>query len=78
MAQPGPKPKSGRTAFDKGDQEALAAYREMAQDEEREAEAHAWDEATVGDLAEDDDLEPESDFSEAVRGKYCERCQQRT
>jgi hypothetical protein len=29
------------------------AYREMAADEAREGEAHAWAEATLGDLAEE-------------------------
>ena len=34
------------------DHEGLeAAYREMAQDEEREAEALEWAEATIGDVA---------------------------
>lgn len=32
-------------------QELEAAYKEMAQDEEREAKALAWAEATIGDLA---------------------------
>jgi predicted CopG family antitoxin len=30
-----------------------AAYREMARDERREAEALAWSEATVGDVADE-------------------------
>jgi hypothetical protein len=30
-----------------------AAYREMAQDEIREAEAYEWAEATIGDVADD-------------------------
>ena len=29
-----------------------AEYREMAADEEREAEAHEWAEATIGDIAD--------------------------
>ena len=33
------------------DQNFAAAYREMAQDEEREAEALEWAEATVGDIS---------------------------
>ena len=32
------------------DQELEAAYKQMAQDEEREAEALEWAEATVGDV----------------------------
>lgn len=32
-------------------EDLLAAYRDMAAEEEREAEAHAWTEATVGDVA---------------------------
>lgn len=31
----------------------MAAYRDMAGEEEREAEAHAWAEGTVGDLADE-------------------------
>jgi hypothetical protein len=31
----------------------VAAYREMAADEEREAEAHEWAEATVSDVADE-------------------------
>lgn len=34
-------------------QDLLAAYREMAADEVREAEAHEWAEATAGDVADD-------------------------
>ena len=34
------------------DHELEAAYRQMAQDEEREAEALAWAEATIGDIDE--------------------------
>jgi predicted CopG family antitoxin len=34
-------------------EDLLAAYREMAADEEREAEAHAWSEATLVDVADD-------------------------
>jgi len=34
-------------------QELEAAYREMAQDEEREAEALEWAEATVGDVSDE-------------------------
>jgi hypothetical protein len=30
-----------------------AEYREMAADEEREAEAHEWAEATIADVADD-------------------------
>ena len=33
------------------DEELEAAYAQMAQDEEREAEAHNWAEALVGDVA---------------------------
>jgi len=33
------------------DQELEAAYRQMAQDEEREAEALEWAEATIGDVS---------------------------
>ena len=33
------------------DQDLHAAYREMAQDEERESEAHQWAEATIGDVS---------------------------
>jgi len=33
--------------------ELEAAYREMAQDEEREAEALEWAEATVGDVSDE-------------------------
>jgi predicted CopG family antitoxin len=32
-------------------QDLMAAYRDMAGDEEREAEAHEWAEATVSDVA---------------------------
>lgn len=32
-----------------GEEDLLAAYRDMAEEEEREAEAHAWAEAMVGD-----------------------------
>lgn len=35
------------------DEELEAAYREMARDEEREAEASEWAEATIGDVADD-------------------------
>jgi predicted CopG family antitoxin len=36
------------------DSEALeAAYKEMAQDKEREAEAREWAEGTVGDVADE-------------------------
>lgn len=31
----------------------MAAYREMAEDEEREAAAHEWAEAMVGDVADE-------------------------
>jgi predicted CopG family antitoxin len=31
----------------------MAAYREMAEDEEREGAAHEWAEATVGDVADE-------------------------
>lgn len=31
----------------------MAAYREMAEDEAREAAAHEWAEATVGDVADE-------------------------
>lgn len=31
----------------------LAAYRDMAGEEERESEAHAWAEAMVGDVADE-------------------------
>jgi predicted CopG family antitoxin len=34
-------------------QELEAAYQQMAQDEEREAEALAWAEATLGDVSDD-------------------------
>jgi hypothetical protein len=34
-------------------QELEAAYKEMAQDEEREAEALKWAEATVGDVSDE-------------------------
>ena len=34
-------------------QELEAAYREMAQEEDREAEALEWAEATVGDVADE-------------------------
>ena len=34
-------------------QELEAAYRQMAQDEEREAEALEWAEATVGDVSDE-------------------------
>jgi len=34
-------------------QELEAAYKEMAQDEEREAEALEWAEATVGDVGDE-------------------------
>ena len=34
-------------------QDLLSAYREMAADEVREAEAQEWAEATVGDVADD-------------------------
>ena len=34
-------------------QDLEAAYREMAQDEEREAEALEWAEATVGDVSDE-------------------------
>jgi len=33
------------------DQELAAAYKQMAQDEEREAEALEWAEATIGEVA---------------------------
>lgn len=33
------------------DKELEAAYEQMAQDEEREAEALAWAEATIGDVS---------------------------
>ena len=33
------------------DEELEAAYKQMAQDEEREAEALAWAEATIGDVS---------------------------
>lgn len=101
-----------------GKKPELAPYSDMAREEEREAETHAWAETTVGDImdetsrerggemvplgariaarfaglgfmrdvpelrgdegAEDDDLEPEYDFSGAVRGKYYQRNQQGT
>lgn len=35
------------------DQDLEVAYQRMAQDEEREAEALAWTEATVGDVADE-------------------------
>ena len=35
------------------DTELEAAYREMAQDEQREAEALEWAEATVGDVSDE-------------------------
>jgi predicted CopG family antitoxin len=34
-------------------EDLLAAYRDMAGEEEREAEAHMWAEATVGDVADE-------------------------
>jgi len=34
-------------------QELEAAYRQMAQDEEREAEALEWAEATIGDVSDE-------------------------
>lgn len=34
-------------------EDLLAAYRDMAAEEEREAEAHAWAEATAGDVADE-------------------------
>lgn len=34
-------------------EDLLAAYRDMAREEEREADAHAWAEATVGDVADE-------------------------
>lgn len=34
-------------------EDLLAAYRDMAREEEREAEAHEWAEATVGDVADE-------------------------
>jgi predicted CopG family antitoxin len=34
-------------------QELEAAYKQMAQDEEREAEALVWAEATVGDVSDE-------------------------
>ena len=34
-------------------EDLLAAYRDMAGEEEREAEAHTWAEATVGDVADE-------------------------
>jgi predicted CopG family antitoxin len=34
-------------------EDLLAAYRDMAREEEREAEALAWAEATVGDVADE-------------------------
>jgi hypothetical protein len=34
-------------------QDLAAAYREMAADEDREAEAHEWAEATLGDVADE-------------------------
>ncbi|RLC90308.1 MAG: addiction module antitoxin [Chloroflexi bacterium] len=34
-------------------QELEAAYRQMAQDEEREAEALEWAEATIGDISDE-------------------------
>ena len=34
-------------------QDLEAAYKEMAQDEEREAEALEWAEATVGDVSDE-------------------------
>jgi predicted CopG family antitoxin len=34
-------------------QDIEAAYREMASDEEREREAHAWTEGVIGDVAGD-------------------------
>jgi predicted CopG family antitoxin len=34
-------------------EDLLAAYRDMAEEEEREAEARAWAEATVGDVADE-------------------------
>ncbi len=37
---------------EKIDENLDAAYREMAQDEEREAEALEWAEATIGDVGE--------------------------
>lgn len=33
------------------DSELLAAYREMAEDSQREAEAHEWAESTVADVS---------------------------
>ncbi len=35
------------------DQDLVAAYREMAADEAREAEARDWAEATIGDIADE-------------------------
>jgi len=35
------------------DEDLEAAYREMAEDEQREAEAHEWVEGLVGDSAHD-------------------------
>jgi predicted CopG family antitoxin len=34
-------------------QDLMDAYRQMAADEAREAEAHEWAEATVGDVADE-------------------------
>lgn len=34
-------------------EDLLAAYRDMAGEEEREAEAHAWAEATAGDVVDE-------------------------
>jgi predicted CopG family antitoxin len=34
-------------------EDLLAAYRDMAREEERETEALAWSEATVGDVADE-------------------------
>ncbi len=35
------------------DEELEAAYIQMAQDEEREREAHEWAEATIGDVSDE-------------------------
>lgn len=37
----------------RGEEPELAPYSDMAREEERETEAHAWAEATVGDVADE-------------------------
>jgi hypothetical protein len=36
------------------EEDSVAAYRDMASDEEREREAHEWSEALIGDVGDDD------------------------